>query len=98
MKLVYKPFGITIGILAGLGSKKLFQAIWGVFDDEEPPRPTTQEAAWPKILAAAAFQGVVFKLVRAGVDRAGAKGFNYFTGTWPGPKTTEKSQAAEIAR
>jgi Protein of unknown function (DUF4235) len=98
MKFIYKPFGIIIGILAGLGSKKLFEAIWGVFDEEEPPKPTTQEAAWPKILAAAAFQGVVFKIVRAGVDRAGAKGFNYLTGIWPGPKTTEKSQAAEVVR
>jgi Protein of unknown function (DUF4235) len=98
MKLIYKPFGLIIGLIAGFGSKKLFEAIWGVFDEEEPPKPVTKDAGWPKILAAAAFQGVVFKVVRAGVDRAGAKGFNYFTGTWPGPKTTEKSQAAEAVR
>jgi hypothetical protein len=98
MKLIYRPFGLIIGILAGLASKKLFEALWGVFDEEEPPKPVTRQAAWPKILAAAAFQGVVFKLVRAGVDRAGAKGFNYLTGTWPGPEKTEKSQAAEAVR
>lgn len=98
MKLIYRPFGIVIGILAGLVSKKLFEALWGVFDDEEPPKPVTHQAPWPKILAAAAFQGVVFKLVRAGVDRAGAKGFNYLTGTWPGPEKPEKSQAAEAVR
>jgi hypothetical protein len=98
MKLIYRPFGLAIGILAGFVSKKLFEAVWGVFDEEEPPKPVTHQATWPKILAAAAVQGIVFKVVRAGVDRAGAKGFNYFTGFWPGPEKTEKSQAAEAVR
>jgi uncharacterized protein DUF4235 len=97
-KLIYKPFGIVIGILAGFVSKKLFSAVWGIFDDAEPPKPTTQEADWPKVLAAAAVQGVTFKVTRAAVDRAGAKGFNYFTGIWPGDKRQEESQAAELVR
>src|SRR4051794_36393135 len=98
MKLIYKPFGITFGILAGIVSKKIFEAIWGIFDKEEPPKPTTQEADWPKVLGAAAVQGVTFKVTRAAVDRFGAKGFNYLTGTWPGPKQQEKSQASEAVR
>ena len=48
MKLVYKPFGIVFGILAGVLSKKLFDAVWGIFDKEEPPKPTTQPTTWPK--------------------------------------------------
>ena len=98
MKLIYKPFGIVIGILAGVLSKKLFQAIWGIFDEEEPPKPTTERATWPKVIAAAAVQGVTFKVTRAAVDRAGAKGFAYFTGVWPGEKEQEESQAAEAVR
>jgi uncharacterized protein DUF4235 len=97
-KLIYKPFGIFFGILAGILSKKLFSAVWGIFDNEEPPKATTQEADWPKVLAAAAVQGVTFKVTRAAVDRAGAKGFNYFTGVWPGEKHPDKSQAAEAVR
>jgi hypothetical protein len=98
MKLVYKPFGIVIGILAGIVSKKLFQAVWGVFDEEEPPKPTTHQTSWPKVLGAAAVQGITFKVTRAAVDRSGAKGFHYLTGAWPGPEKTEKSQATEAVR
>ena len=74
MKLIYKPFGIILGILAGFLSKKLFDTVWGIFDDEEPPKPTTKETSWPKVLAAAAVQGIVFKTVRAVVDRARRQG------------------------
>jgi hypothetical protein len=90
MTAIYKPFGIIIGLLAGQISKKLFDFIWARFDDEEAPKPTTQQANWPKILAAAAMQGVVFKLVRAVVDRQTASGFAYLTGTWPGEKEPGK--------
>ncbi|HEU4975008.1 MAG TPA: DUF4235 domain-containing protein [Baekduia sp.] len=98
MKLVYKPFGIILGILAGLVSKKLFEVVWGIIDEEEPPKPTTQEADWPKVLAAAAVQGVTFKVTRAAVDRAGAKGFDHLFGVWPGEKRPQESEAAEAVR
>jgi hypothetical protein len=98
MKLIYKPFGIVLGIVAGLLSKKVFEAVWGILDKEEPPKPTTQDADWSKVLAAAAVQGVTFKVTRAAVDRAGAKGWDHLFGVWPGEKRPDKSQAAEIAR
>jgi len=37
MRLLYKPFSIVFGIVAGLLAKKLFEAIWGMIDKEEPP-------------------------------------------------------------
>lgn len=98
MKLIYKPFGIVFGLLAGFLSKKLFNVVWGIFDKEEPPKPTTKEADWPKVLSAAAVQGITFRVTRAAVDRFGAKVFYYFTGFWPGEKRQEKSQAAEAVR
>jgi hypothetical protein len=98
MKLLYKPFGIVFGIVAGLLSKKVFEAVWGMFDKEEPPKPTTQQASWPKVLGAAAVQGVTFKVTRAAVDRAGARSFEYLTGAWPGEKRPDESQAAEAVR
>ena len=98
MKLIYKPFGIVLGILAGLLSKKLFDAVWGIFDNEEPPKPTTLQTTWPKVIAAAAVQGVTFKVTRAAVDRAGAKGFAAVTGVWPGEKKPDESEAAEVVR
>jgi hypothetical protein len=98
MKLIYKPFGIILGLLAGFASKKLFDVVWGIFDNEEPPKATTKEAGFPKVLAAAAVQGVTFKVTRAAVDRAGAKGWDHLFGVWPGDKRQEKSEAASAVR
>jgi Protein of unknown function (DUF4235) len=98
MKLIYKPFGILMGILAGVLSKKLFEAVWGVFDEKEPPKPTTLETTWPRVIGAAVVEGVTFKVTRAAVDRAGAAGFARLTGVWPGKKEPEESQAAEAVR
>jgi Protein of unknown function (DUF4235) len=98
MRILYKPFGIVFGLLAGFLSQKLFNVVWGLFDKEEPPKPTTLESTLPKVLAAAAVQGVTFRVTRAAVDRAGAKGFQHFTGIWPGDKRQEKSEAAEAVR
>jgi endo-1,4-beta-mannosidase len=98
MKLIYKPFGIILGLLAGLLSKKLFDVLWGIFDDEEPPKATTRDVNTSKVLAAAAVQGVTFKVTRAAVDRAGARGWQHLFGVWPGEKSQEKSQAAEAVR
>lgn len=89
MKLIYKPFGIIFGILAGLLSKRLFDFIWSRFDDEEAPKPTTQEVPMAKAVAAAALQGMVFKGTRAAADRYGARGYYHLTGTWPGPREQE---------
>src|SRR3954447_20871312 len=94
MKILYKPFGILFGLLAGFISQKLFNAVWGIFDKEEPPKATTEEAAWVKVIGAAAVQGLTFRVTRAAVDRLGAQGFRYFTGIWPGDKEQEKTRAA----
>ena len=86
MGLIYKPFGIVLGILAGLLGKKLFDFAWTKIDDEDPPKGTTRDAPWVKILSAAALQGVIFKTTRVVIDRYGATGWNYLTGVWPGEK------------
>ena len=86
MGLIYKPFGIILGILGGFLGKKLFDFAWTKIDDEEPPEATTLETSWAKVIGAAAVQGVIFRVVRVVVDRYGAIGWNYLTGAWPGEK------------
>jgi hypothetical protein len=63
MKLLYKPFGIILGILGGLVGKRVFDFIWTKIDDEDPPKPTTEEAQWGKILATAAAGFVALKFL-----------------------------------
>jgi hypothetical protein len=86
MKVLYKPIGLIMGIASALVSKRIFNFVWTKVDDEDPPKGTTQHAPWVKILSAAAMQGIIFKTTRVVVDRYGAVGWNYLTGSWPGEK------------
>ena len=92
MKLLYKPFGIIFGIVGGLLGKRLFDFVWTKIDDEEPPEATTERAQWGKIIAAAALQGMIFKATRAVIDRQGARGWYYLTGSWPGEKRPDPDE------
>ena len=89
MKLLYRPFGIILGLAGGMLSKSLFNFIWSKFDDEEAPKATIEEVTWTKLMIASAIQGIVFQTVRAAVNRGGAQGFAHLTGVWPGQKRTE---------
>lgn len=91
MKLLYKPFGLLMGILSGLLARRLFTVLWGAIDDEEPPEPTTERASWPRVVGAAAVQGATFAATRAVVDRAGAKGFAHLFGVWPGEREPDRA-------
>jgi hypothetical protein len=92
VKLIYKPIGIALGIIAGLIGRRIFNFLWTKIDDEDPPKPTTEIAPWSKILVAGALQGVIFRLVRVVVDRNGAQGWAYLTGVWPGEKRPDPDE------
>jgi hypothetical protein len=84
MKIVFLPFSIIGGILAGLIAKKTFDVAWRLVDEEEAPEPEHREISWPKLLAALAIEGAIFRAVRGLVDRASRIGFFRLTGSWPG--------------
>ncbi len=84
MKLIYKPFALVVGVLAGILSKKAFERIWSAFTDEDPFDPDDRDATWTEVLVSAAVSGVIIKVVQAFVRRGGAVGFERATGFWPG--------------
>jgi Protein of unknown function (DUF4235) len=90
MKFLFAPVGIISGLIAGQIGKKIFDQIWGVIEDFEPPKPNTRNATWAKVLLAAAVQGAIFKVTRAAVDRSTRRGFESLTGTWPGEEQPER--------
>lgn len=94
MKLFYKPLGLILGVIAGILGRKVFDRVWALIDEEEPPKATTEDAGWAKALTAVALQAAIFAVVRAAVDRAGAAWFRDFTGVWPGPKRQEPTDGA----
>ena len=83
-KILYKPIGIAVGVLAGLLAGKVFELIWGLVSDEQPADADDRDAGWPEVLISAGIQGAVFATVQALVRRSGAKGFERMTGIWPG--------------
>jgi hypothetical protein len=90
MKLIFTPFSIVLGLIAGLLGKKVFEQIWGLIDDVEPPKPEHREFSWPKLIAALAVEGAIFRLVKGLVDHASRTSFAKVTGTWPGEERPER--------
>lgn len=83
MKAAYKPFGIIVGLLAGLLSKKAIDKIWTRASSDAPADPEDRDATWTEVLVSAAVSGAVMRLVQATVRRVGASAFNRATGYWP---------------
>lgn len=84
MKFVFTPISILLGLLAGLVGKKIFEKLWGLVDDEEPPRSEHREFSWPKLIAALVFEGAIFRLVKGLTDQGARRSFAKVTGSWPG--------------
>ena len=89
MKFLFLPISILSGLLAGFIGKKLFDGIWGAFDDEEPPSSKHLEISWVKLLLAGAVQGAIFRAVREATDHGSRRAFMRVTGTWPGEERPE---------
>jgi hypothetical protein len=90
-KVLFAPVGILGGIAAGLVGKKLFDAAWGLIDDEEAPEPEHRDASWGKLAAALVLEGAIFRLVRGLAERGSRRGFERATGTWPGEAKPEST-------
>jgi Protein of unknown function (DUF4235) len=84
MKILFAPFSIAAGLIAGSIAQKLFERLWALVDDEDPPEPDNREVPVAKLLVALAIEGAVFRLVKGLTDRGARKGFAALTGAWPG--------------
>lgn len=90
MKFVFMPISIGGGLLAGMLARKVFDQIWSLFDDEEPPDSKYREIDWTKLLIAAAMQGAIFRALKEATDHASRRAFERTTGTWPGEERPER--------
>jgi hypothetical protein len=89
VKFLFMPFSIVAGILAGFVGRKVFDQVWGLFDEEEPPDAKHLEISWPKLILAAAVQGAIFRAVKEATDHGSRRAFMNLTGTWPGEERPE---------
>jgi hypothetical protein len=91
MKLLFLPFSIAAGLIAGKIAEKAFDGIWRLFDDQEAPEPEHREIAIVKLVLALAIEGAIFRAVRGLIDHSARRGFARATGTWPGEEAPEQA-------
>jgi hypothetical protein len=89
MKLVFLPISIISGLVAGQLSKKLFDFIWGRFDDQDAPQPEHREISVPKLVVALVIEGALFRVIRGLVDHGSRHSFAKATGNWPGEEAPD---------
>jgi hypothetical protein len=89
MRFLFAPISIAAGLLAGMAGKKVFERLWGLVDEEEPPRPEHREFSWPKLIAALLFEGAIFRLAKGLTDHGARLTFARATGSWPGEEAPE---------
>jgi hypothetical protein len=88
-KLLFIPFSVLGGLVAGVIGKKMFQGLWSLVDKEEPPEPEDRDVPWKKLVPALLLEGAIFRAVRGDADRASREAFSRATGRWPGDKRPE---------
>jgi hypothetical protein len=84
MRFLFAPVSIVGGLIAGLLAKKVFEQVWGLIDNEQPPESEHRDVSIPKLLAAGALQGAIFRGVKEAADHYSRRAFAGATGTWPG--------------
>jgi hypothetical protein len=88
-KILFIPFSVLSGILAGIIGKKTFERVWGIFDDRGAPDPKQRQAALPKLIAALMLEGAISRAARGLADRGSRRAYSRITGRWPGEEHPE---------
>ena len=84
-KIAYRPIGLVGSVLAGAAAGAVVKQFWRrVADEDDTPSALESEYPLRSVLLGAALQGVVFAVVKAALDRGGARLFERLTGAWPG--------------
>jgi hypothetical protein len=78
-------------MIAGTLSKKTFEALWGLFDDQEAPDPKHRDVSLLKLISALVLQGAIFRAVRGLFDHGTRQAFQRLTGSWPGEEQPERA-------
>ena len=83
-KILFLPFSLVGGFLAGKIATIAFERLWRLVDDRDSPDSDQPGVKWPKLIAALALEGAIFRAVRGISDRASRELFSRLTGSWPG--------------
>jgi Protein of unknown function (DUF4235) len=90
-KILFLPFSVLSGILAGIIGRKTFERVWGIFDADGTPDPRQREVAFPKLIVALMLEGAIFATVRGLAEHGSRSAFSRLTGRWPGEEPPESA-------
>jgi len=74
-KAAYQALSIGVSVVGGLVAGAIFGQIWKRVAEEEAPDPKDLTTSTREVFAAAALQGLIIGMVRAGMNRAAAHGY-----------------------
>lgn len=81
---LYKIFSLVVTILAPVVSNKLLAKAWPkAAHEESAPAASDEDRRMREILTAAFLQGAIAAVIKASMNRGGAKGIRKMTGSWP---------------
>jgi len=85
-RILYRPVGLAGSVVGGIVAGQVFKQVWkhATPGSDDAPKALESEYSLRDVLVAAAIQGAIFAVVKAAVDRGGARGFQHLTGVWPG--------------
>lgn len=89
MKLLYKPFAITAGLLGARAGRRAFSALWSRVSAGPKPTPGAPDSAFTGVVLAAALEGATLGATAAAVEFAAARVFHQLMGAWPEPANSD---------
>ncbi len=84
MKVIFTPVFLIAGVVAAMISKKVFERVWAMIDEEDPPQPDQREVNWPKLIGALVIEGAVFRLIKGLTDHGARVMVQRYARAWPG--------------
>jgi hypothetical protein len=82
--LILLPLRVVAGVIAGLVGKNVFRVLWGVIDDQEPPKADQRRIRMPMLALALVIEGALFRVLKGLADHGSRRVFAVLTGSWPG--------------
>lgn len=83
-RILFVPFSLAAGFIAAFAGKTIFDRVWALIDEQDPPEPENRDVSLPKLAAALALEGAIFRAVRGMVDHGARRSYARTMGAWPG--------------
>jgi hypothetical protein len=83
-RILFVPVSMAAGFIAAFAGKAIFERVWALIDEQDPPEPENRDVSLPKLAVALALEGAIFRAVRGMVDHGARRSFARTMGTWPG--------------